>query len=110
MITETASMPRGAEAAPGEPILAVEQVTKTYGEGHTAVTAVHEATRSTAAARFTAIRSKYVFILLVFSQGPLGRETLHVAARFAVAQNRRFGRIPASGLAVSPRPSHSLPG
>lgn len=43
MITETTSTPSFSEVdAP--PILSVDAVTKTYGEGHTAVTAVHEAT------------------------------------------------------------------
>jgi putative ABC transport system ATP-binding protein len=42
--TETTPLPSGAEGATVPPILVVDQVTKTYGEGHTAVTAVHEAT------------------------------------------------------------------
>jgi putative ABC transport system ATP-binding protein len=40
-MTETTLTP--ADAAVAGPILAVDRVTKTYGEGHTAVTAVHEA-------------------------------------------------------------------
>lgn len=42
MITDATPLPVGAES-PDAPILTVDKVTKTYGEGHTAVTAVHEA-------------------------------------------------------------------
>ena len=42
MITDATPQPLGAES-PAAPILTVDKVTKTYGEGHTAVTAVHEA-------------------------------------------------------------------
>jgi len=41
--TVDADRPGSADDPGGRPILSVDAVTKTYGEGHTAVTAVHEA-------------------------------------------------------------------
>ncbi|HSO05369.1 MAG TPA: ATP-binding cassette domain-containing protein, partial [Candidatus Limnocylindrales bacterium] len=43
MITDATPQPAGPATDAAPPILTVEAVTKTYGEGHTAVTAVHEA-------------------------------------------------------------------
>jgi putative ABC transport system ATP-binding protein len=55
VITETVPVPAGPGAVPGAPILAVDQVTKTYGEGHTAVTAVHEATMAVQQGEFVSL-------------------------------------------------------
>ncbi len=44
MITDAATEAAGPADGAQSPILTVHEVTKTYGEGHTAVTAVHEAT------------------------------------------------------------------
>jgi putative ABC transport system ATP-binding protein len=51
-MTEIASTPHDGGT---RPILAVEQVTKTYGEGHTAVTAVHEADMAVAQGDFVSL-------------------------------------------------------
>ena len=55
MTTDATHQPvaRGADAAP--PILTVEAVTKTYGEGHTAVTAVHEASMQVGEGEFVSL-------------------------------------------------------
>jgi putative ABC transport system ATP-binding protein len=53
VITETATPAAGTATA--DPILSVEAVTKTYGEGHTAVTAVHEASMAVQQGDFVAL-------------------------------------------------------
>lgn len=56
MIAETTSTAAvGGAPMATDPILSVEAVTKTYGEGHTAVTAVHEATMSVAQGEFVSL-------------------------------------------------------
>ncbi len=54
MITEATPQPLSA-ASPDAPILAVDTVTKTYGEGHTAVTAVHEASMDVRQGEFVSL-------------------------------------------------------
>jgi putative ABC transport system ATP-binding protein len=44
-----------ARTIPGGPLLAVNNVTKTYGEGHTAVTAVHDASLSVSQGEFVSL-------------------------------------------------------
>jgi putative ABC transport system ATP-binding protein len=55
VITETAAVPAAPEGAAASPILRAEAVTKTYGEGHTAVTAVHEASMAVQQGDFVAL-------------------------------------------------------
>ncbi len=54
MITEATPQPLSADS-PDAPILAVDTVTKTYGEGHTAVTAVHEASMDVRQGEFVSL-------------------------------------------------------
>jgi putative ABC transport system ATP-binding protein len=55
-MTDVSTAPAAATPAQDAPaILRVDQVTKTYGEGHTAVTAVHAATMSVAQGEFVAL-------------------------------------------------------
>lgn len=51
----TAAASRIEPVEDGTPILTVDSVTKTYGEGHTAVTAVHEASLQVATGEFVAL-------------------------------------------------------
>jgi len=54
VITEATPQPLGADT-PSAPILTVDTVTKTYGEGHTAVTAVHEASMDVRQGEFVSL-------------------------------------------------------
>ena len=54
MITE-ATPQLATEESQGSPILTVDTVTKTYGEGHTAVTAVHEASMDVSQGEFVSL-------------------------------------------------------
>ena len=49
-MTDATPQPAAPATDAAPPILTVEAVTKTYGEGHTAVTAVHEASMRSARA------------------------------------------------------------
>jgi putative ABC transport system ATP-binding protein len=53
--TDTTLQPSGADPGAEPPILSVADVTKTYGEGHTAVTAVHEASLSVQRGEFVSL-------------------------------------------------------
>ncbi|HYN56808.1 MAG TPA: ABC transporter ATP-binding protein [Motilibacterales bacterium] len=55
MITAATPQPVGQEAEGAAPILTVGAVTKTYGEGHTAVTAVHEASMQVSTGEFVSL-------------------------------------------------------
>ena len=55
MITDATPQPAGPATDAAPPILTVEAVTKTYGEGHTAVTAVHEASMQVSQGEFVSL-------------------------------------------------------
>lgn len=54
-MTETSQQTVATVAGEAAPILVVTEVTKTYGEGHTAVTAVHEASMDVQQGEFVAL-------------------------------------------------------